>query len=65
MKTDLYFDNSLQLAEVEHNRDGGARTKRSQGVSAVNITMSSEYWNVNGKVKADVIATDEGSLILR
>ena len=64
LKTDLYFDNSLKLRKSNTTVMIAPQLKDTQGVSAVKITMSSEYWNVNGKVKADVIATDEGSLIL-
>ncbi|WP_171681415.1 copper amine oxidase N-terminal domain-containing protein [Paenibacillus planticolens] len=64
MNTDLYFDNSLKLRKSNTTVMIAPQLEVTQGVSAVKITMSSENWNVNGKVKADVIATDGGSLVL-
>ncbi|RAV10132.1 copper amine oxidase N-terminal domain-containing protein [Paenibacillus contaminans] len=61
---DLYFDHDLQLRKANAALTIMPKMASNDGVSAVHLTIASEFWSINGAVKADPIDTSAGSLSL-
>jgi len=59
MITDLYFDSSLNLRKTHMaiKLAPSPTVEDTDGISSIELTMNSEYWNHNQAVKADVIDT--------
>ncbi|WP_167859755.1 copper amine oxidase N-terminal domain-containing protein [Paenibacillus cymbidii] len=62
VKSELYFDHDLKLRKADTALMIAPRMANMGGVSAVHLTVASEFWNVNGAVKADPIDVSGGSL---
>lgn len=62
VKSELYFDHDLKLRKADTALMIAPKLANTGGVSAVHVAVSSEFWNVNGTVKAEPIDISGGSL---